>query len=82
MNVTKVRMGNNGRVVIPAEYRKKLSLEPGTDLLLRVEGDELRLMTTASAIKRAQNLVRTYVPEGYSLVDELIAERRAEAMHE
>lgn len=81
MNATKVRMGNNGRLVIPAEYRKKLRLEPGADLLLRVEGDELRLMTTAAAIKQAQSLVRSYVPEGVSLVDELIAERRDEAGH-
>ncbi|MEM1310630.1 MAG: hypothetical protein AAGF98_14245 [Cyanobacteria bacterium P01_H01_bin.153] len=31
------------------------------------------------AIARIQAMVRRYVPEGHSLVDELIAERRAEA---
>jgi hypothetical protein len=31
------------------------------------------------AILRAQAIVRQYLPEGRSLVDELIAERRAEA---
>ncbi len=33
-------------------------------------------------IRRAQELVRRYVPEGVSLSDELIAERRAEARRE
>jgi hypothetical protein len=33
-------------------------------------------------IKRAQEWVRSFVPEGRSLVGELIAERRAEAERE
>lgn len=33
-------------------------------------------------IRRAQERVRRYVPEGVSLSDELIAERRAEARRE
>ena len=33
----------------------------------------------AAAVKRAQSLVRQFVPEGVSLADELIAERRAAA---
>lgn len=33
-------------------------------------------------IRRAQERVRRYVPEGVSLADELIAERRAEARRE
>ena len=34
------------------------------------------------AIRRAQERIRRYVPEGVSLADELIAERRAEARRE
>jgi vacuolar-type H+-ATPase subunit H len=34
------------------------------------------------AIRRAQERVRRYVPEGVNLADELIAERRAEARRE
>jgi hypothetical protein len=34
------------------------------------------------AIQRAQELVRRYIPEGVSLSDELIAERRAAARRE
>lgn len=77
MQATKVRLGNHGRLVIPASYSKALSLEPGTELL-RVAFDALRLMSRDAAIKRAQDIVRQYVPEGHSLVDELSAERRAD----
>jgi vacuolar-type H+-ATPase subunit H len=35
-----------------------------------------------AAIKRAQEIVRKYVPEGISLADELIRERREEAGRE
>jgi hypothetical protein len=34
------------------------------------------------AIAKIQAMVRRYVPEGHSLVDELIADRRAEAERE
>ena len=34
------------------------------------------------AIAKIQAIVRRYVPEGHSLVDELIADRRAEAQRE
>jgi hypothetical protein len=38
--------------------------------------------TIDAAIRRAQALVRQYVPAERSLVDELIADRRAEAARE
>lgn len=74
-----VRMGDNGRIVIPASYRKALGLSPGDEIVLRLADGEVRLMSRATAVKRAQELVRRYSPEGRSVVDELIAERRAEA---
>ena len=46
----------------------------------RVDADPNRAL--AQAIRRAQALVRRYVPAGRSLVDELIAERRAESARE
>ncbi len=51
-------------------------------VILVLEGEEVHLFTPRQAIKRAQDMVRRYVPEGVSLVDELIAERRAEAARE
>jgi hypothetical protein len=39
----------------------------------------LRLFTPRQAIEHAQELLRPYLPQGRSLSDELIAERRLEA---
>ena len=77
---TKVSEG--GRVVIPVEIRQLLGLEVGSQILLRVEGGELRLLTTRQAVKRAQDLASPFVQPGVSIVDELIADRRAEAARE
>ena len=78
----KVKLAEGGRVVIPAAYRKALGLHVGDEVILRLEEGEVRILTPRQAIKRAQGLVRYYVPEGQSLSDELIAERRAEAERE
>jgi len=68
-----------GRLVIPAAYRKALGLKPGDEVLLVLEDGEIRVVSTRQAIARAQTLLRRYVPEGRSLSEELIQERREEA---
>jgi hypothetical protein len=54
----------------------------GEELVLILEDDALCIMSLGAAIRRAQALVRQYIPEGTRLSDELLADRRAEAMHE
>lgn len=78
----KVRLGPDGRVVIPAPFREALRLKEGDVLFARLEGGEVHLLTPSAAICRAQALVRQHVPKDVSLVDELIAERRKEAESE
>jgi AbrB family looped-hinge helix DNA binding protein len=73
------KMGEGGRLVIPAEYRKALGVKPGDELVLVLEENSLRVLTPREGIRRAQALVRAYVPEGVRLSDELIEERRREA---
>lgn len=77
-----LRIGDGGRIVIPADMRAALGVKPGDTLVARVVDGELSLMSQMAAVRRAQKLVRRFVPEGVSLVDELIAERRAEAARE
>ncbi|MBW8876666.1 MAG: AbrB/MazE/SpoVT family DNA-binding domain-containing protein [Acidobacteria bacterium] len=76
------KLGEGGRLVIPAEYRKALGVETGDDLVLVLEENDIRVLTPQEAIRRAQALVRKYVPEGRRLSDELIADRRREARRE
>jgi AbrB family looped-hinge helix DNA binding protein len=78
MDQVKTRLGDGGRIVIPAEYRQALGLQVGDEVILRLEGKELRIFTLSQAIRRAQELVNRYIPQERSLADELIAERRLE----
>jgi AbrB family looped-hinge helix DNA binding protein len=79
---TKLQIGAGGRVVIPAEVRGAMGLAEGDTLSGWVVDGELRLMSKQSAVRKAQELVRQYIPDGVSLVDELIEERRSEAARE
>ena len=79
---TRLRVNENGRVVIPASFLKALGISAGDEVLLRIEDDELRITTLKRRLQRAQRLVRKHVKPGTSLVDELIAERREAARNE
>ena len=82
MDTEKVKLGSNGRLVIPASYRRALGVEEGDELVVRLEEGELRLSSRKTALKRAQDRVRRYLPETGLLSEELIAERRKEADRE
>jgi AbrB family looped-hinge helix DNA binding protein len=72
----------NGRLVIPAAMRESLGFTNGGKLIARLENGVLILETVEAAVRRAQAMVRKYVPAGVSLADELVAERHAAAKHE
>ena len=78
----RMRVNENGRVVIPATFRKRLGIRIGDEVVLQLEDDELRIITLKRNIERAQRLVRKHVKAGTSLVDELIAERLEAARNE
>jgi len=70
------RINENGRVVIPASFRRALGIHPGETVVLRLEDDELRITTLRQRLAKAQQLVRAHVPPTTSLADEISAERR------
>ncbi len=78
----RLKINQNGRVVIPAAVRKALGVDIGDELIGQFTDDELRITTMKRRIERAQRHVRKYVKPGVSLVDELIADRRREAARE
>jgi AbrB family looped-hinge helix DNA binding protein len=67
-------MGDRGRLVVPAELRERLHLEPGTHLVL-FETSAGVVLTTREQLK---DLVRKRLADR-DLVGELLAERRREA---
>jgi AbrB family looped-hinge helix DNA binding protein len=78
----RVKINDNGRVVIPASIREALGVKAGDDLVMRMEGDELRITSQRQRILKAQRLIRDHVEASRSLSDELIAERREAATRE
>lgn len=79
---TRVRVDAAGRVVIPAELRHKLGIEPGQDLLLAEDDRGIHLQTFEQAVKAVQEIFAPYRVSGASVVDELIREREEEARRE
>lgn len=77
---TKIAAG--GRIVIPAHFRRELGADVGDEVILRLVGGEVHILTRSQAIRKAQELVRKAVPSSRSLVKELLEERRKESARE
>ena len=73
-----MKMSDGGRVVIPVEIRNSMGLKEGDTVLWELRGGEAVMTTRLVQMRQAQTMVRQYVPAGGSLVDEVIAGRRAE----
>ena len=74
----KAKIEEDGRIVIPDEYRLALNLHVGDDVIVSLKAGERHLLTREQALKRARELVRPYMAPGQLLSEELIAERRRE----
>jgi AbrB family looped-hinge helix DNA binding protein len=82
LNFTRVRVDSAGRVVIPAEVRQTLGIEPGEDLILCEDEKGIHLQTFMQAVEAAQAAFAPFRVPGSSVVDELIREREEEARRE
>ena len=78
----RLKVNENGRVVIPVEFRRALGVDAGDEVILTWKDDEIRITTHRRRIERAQRRARQYVKPGVSLSDELVAERREAAKRE
>ncbi len=77
------KLEEGGRIMISAAYRKAAEIKPGDRLIMILEEDgTIRIIPPKAAIKQIRELVRKYIPEGRLLSEELIQERRAEALNE
>jgi len=76
-----VRVGPQGRMVIPAPLRRALGLKQGQVLVARVENGRLTLEKPEYIMERIKARFAK-VPQDISLADELISERRKEARKE
>jgi AbrB family looped-hinge helix DNA binding protein len=79
---TRIQIQKGGRLVVPVKLRKALNIKTGDEIVVRLENDSIRLIPIQQAVRLAQKAVGKYLPEGVSLVDELIQARRQEARSE
>ncbi|SFO36019.1 looped-hinge helix DNA binding domain-containing protein, AbrB family [Pseudonocardia ammonioxydans] len=79
-----VVVNRDGRVLIPAQVRRELGLTPGAALVLSVEDGRVVMESRAQLAARIRREVAEawHGESGVSPVDELFAERRAEAAAE
>jgi AbrB family looped-hinge helix DNA binding protein len=66
----RLKIGEGGRIVIPAFIRKELHVEIGEELVLKIKDHELRLISAKQAAKDAQKRVTEWA-KGVSLVKKL-----------
>lgn len=79
---TRTRVNENGRIVIPAKFRKALGIEIGDEVVLTIEDNQLRITAQRHRIERARARAKRYLAPGTSLSKELIADRRQAAKDE
>lgn len=77
-----LKIGADGRVLIPADWREAMELTENEALVAHLEDGELRLHGSRVGVRKARAILRRYVPAGVSLADELIEDRRREAAEE
>lgn len=75
-------LDGSGRLEVPVELSQAWGLKPGSVLTGRLQGDEFSIVTQATSIRRAQEIVMRLIPRDVSLSEELIADRRREAVSE
>lgn len=75
-----VRLGAQGRLVVPAPIRKALGFSDGETLVARIAKDHLVIEKTGAVERRVHE--RFAKASGRCLADELINERRREAQRD
>lgn len=81
MTSAELTVGAQGRVVIPAQIRRELGIEPGDTIVAFVEDGRL-VLQTRDQVERDLHAMFARVPRDVSLAEQLLAERREEARRE
>ena len=72
----------SGRVLVPSDWRNALGLRPGTEVILVKHCGSIEIMTRDEVLRRVREFGAGLKTPGVSVVDELIQERREEALRE
>jgi len=77
METIKTSMDRNGRILIPAVFRKELKMKPGSNYLVSVENDELKLTTLDKAVDEMYEIFTKHKNTENS-VEQFLADRKEE----
>lgn len=67
----------SGRISLPVEFRKAVGLEKGGDVVVELDGKEIRIRTIREIVARAQALSRELLAgKPHCSVDDFLAERK------
>ena len=75
----KLRIDQNGRLLIPLSFRQKMHFDIGQDVLMYQDGEELKIRSFKESAKRARDLIKQYNTDNVDLLDMLLTQRRDEA---
>jgi AbrB family looped-hinge helix DNA binding protein len=68
-----------GRIVIPADIRRKMGIHSGDQVILSYHDGELHIATKKQRLQQAKAIVKACAEGGHSLAKELLEDRRKEA---
>ncbi len=71
------RVSSTGRISLPAGFRKAVGLERGGNVVIELDGNEIRIRSIREAVARAQEMSRRLLAGKPQLsVDDFLAHRR------
>lgn len=73
------KIGEGGRLVIPAAYRKILDLHPGDELIIRLEKGEIRLFRQTQAIQQIRAAAKKYSKQKVNQTRNFLAFRKKDS---
>lgn len=73
-----VPVGENGRMNLPADIRRSLGLNGAGKIIIEANENGVFITTFEQRLLKIRARIQPYFTPGVSIVDELIAERRAE----
>jgi bifunctional DNA-binding transcriptional regulator/antitoxin component of YhaV-PrlF toxin-antitoxin module len=78
----RLKVAADGRFVIPAAARAAMEIGEEGKVTAILQDGELHIVSPRVAIRKIQEMLKPYRSEKGSIVDEFIAEKRAEAARE
>ena len=83
MNAIPGRVSKSGRLSIPAQFRRAIGLERGGDVVVELDGREIRIRTVAEVVAQAQTIARRLIEgKADASLEAFLAERRRQAERE